>query len=245
MGTHVSKVRSCVLDVRAWEHGALVRVFEVWGNTNANALWEARLGEGGEGAESTGDETGANARSVPNAKPVPNSPLAEKTAFVKAKWQDRRWFGDGSHTEGEQDADAALASAAARGDVAGAMAAVARGADVERAGASSFDGASNSKQPLRVACELGHDAVAECLLQNGASPDAASGEDGGSALHAAVRAGRDDVAKLLVRRGASVTARDAKGRTALDAAMDRGSIQDEELFLMLSSGPGVAFPGGA
>jgi hypothetical protein len=48
-----------------------------------------------------------------------------------------------------------------------------------------------------------------------------------------------------VRRGASVTARDAKGRTALDAAMDRGSIQDEELFLMLSSGPGVAFPGGA
>jgi ankyrin repeat protein len=96
-----------------------------------------------------------------------------------------------------------------------------------------------------VACELGHDAVAECLLQNGASPDAASGEDGGSALHAAVRAGRDDVAKLLVRRGASVTARDAKGRTALDAAMDRGSIQDEELFLMLSSGPGVAFPGGA
>ena len=66
-----------------------------------------------------------------------------------------------------------------------------------------------------------------------------------SSRHAVITAGRDDVAKLLVRRGASVTARDAKGRTALDAAMDRGSIQDEELFLMLSSGPGVAFPRGA
>jgi len=240
MGTHVSKVRSCVLDVRAWEHGALVRVFEVWGNTKANALWEARLGEGGEGAEGTGGETGANARSVPNAKPVPASPLAEKTAFVKAKWQDRRWFGDGSHAEGEQDADAALASAAARGDVAGAMAALARGADVETAA----EGASGRSRPLRVACELGHDAVAECLLQNGASPDAASGDDGASALHAAVRAGRDATAKLLVRRGASVTSADAKGRTALDAAMDRGSIGDEELFLMLSSSGPNALGGG-
>ena len=36
-----------------------------------------------------------------------------------------------------------------------------------------------------------------------------------------------------------------RAEAALDAAMDRGSIQDEELFLMLSSGPGVAFPGGA
>ena len=241
MGVHVSKVRSCVLDVRAWEPG-VVRVFELWGNARANALWEARLGDG----DGDGDGDGAVSRdatdSVPR-KPSPSSPLAAKTAFSKAKWADRRWIG--RDAENAEDADAALASAAARGDVAGAMAAVARGADVERAGASSFDGASSSKRPLRVACELGHDAVAECLLQNGASPDAASGEDGGSALHAAVRAGRDDVAKLLVRRGASVTARDAKGRTALDAAMDRGSIQDEELFLMLSSGPGVAFPGGA
>ena len=243
MGTHVSKVRSCVLDVRAWEHGALVRVFEVWGNTNANALWEARLGEGGEGAESTGDETGANARSVPNAKPVPNSPLAEKTAFVKAKWQDRRWFGGGSRVEGADDADAALASAAARGDVAGAMAALARGADVETVSVET-EGAFRRSRPLRVACELGHDAVAECLLQNGASPDAASGDDGASALHAAVRAGRDATAKLLVRRGASVTSADAKGRTALDAAMDRGSIADEELFLMLSSSGPNALGGG-
>ena len=226
MGVHVSKVRSCVLDVRAWEPG-VVRVFERWGNARANALWEARLGDGNGDGESGND-------SVPR-KPSPSSPLAAKSAFSKAKWADRRWIA--RDAEDAEDADAALTSAAARGDVAGAMAAVARGADVERV--------FQHKRPLRVACELGHDAVAECLLQNGASPDAASGDDGGSALHAAVRAGRDDVAKLLVRRGASVTARDAKGRTALDAAMDRGSIQDEELFLMLSSGPGVAFPRGA
>ena len=226
MGVHVSKVRSCVLDVRAWEPG-VVRVFERWGNARANALWEARLGDGNGDGESGND-------SVPR-KPSPSSPLAAKSAFSKAKWADRRWIA--RDAEDAEDADAALTSAAARGDVAAAMAAVARGADVERV--------FLHKRPLRVACELGHDAVAECLLQNGASPDAASGDDGGSALHAAVRAGRDDVAKLLVRRGASVTARDAKGRTALDAAMDRGSIQDEELFLMLSSGPGVAFPRGA
>ena len=113
-------------------------------------------------------------------------------------------------------------------------------ADVETAA----EGASRRSRPLRVACELGHDAVAECLLQNGASPDAASGDDGASALHAAVRAGRDATAKLLVRRGASVTSADAKGRTALDAAMDRGSIADEELFLMLSSSGPNALGGG-
>ena len=229
MGVHVSKVRSCVLDVRAWEPG-VVRVFERWGNARANALWEARLGDG------DGDGDGDGARGAVPRKPSPSSPIAAKTAFSKAKWQDRRWFA--RDAEDAEDAASALASAAARGDVAGAMAAIARGAAVEprRAGGETSDGASG-KSPLRVACELGHDAVAECLLQNGASPDAGSGGDGASALHAAVRAGRDDVAKLLVRRGASTSARDTKGHTALDAAMDRGSIQDEELFLMLSSGP--------
>ena len=123
------------------------------------------------------------------------------------------------------------------------MAALARGADVETVSVET-EGAFRRSRPLRVACELGHDAVAECLLQNGASPDAASGDDGASALHAAVRAGRDATAKLLVRRGASVTSADAKGRTALDAAMDRGSIADEELFLMLSSSGPNALGGG-
>ena len=231
MGVHVSKVRSCVLDVRAWEP-SVVRVFELWGNARANALWEARLGDG----DGDGDGDGTERRTVRVRKPSPSSSLAAKTAFSKAKWQDRRWFA--RDEEGAEDAASALALAAARGDVAGAMAAIARGAAVEprRAGGETSDGASG-KSPLRVACELGHDAVAECLLQNGASPDAGSGGDGASALHAAVRAGRDDVAKLLVRRGASTSARDTKGHTALDAAMDRGSIQDEELFLMLSSGP--------
>ena len=234
MGVHVSKVRSCVLDVRAWEPG-VVRVFELWGNARANALWEARLGDG----DGDGDGDGTERRTVRVRKPSPSSSLAAKTAFSKAKWQDRRWFA--RDEEGAEDAASALALAAARGDVAGVMAAVARGAAVEPSASPRL---FEKKSPLRVACELGHEAVAECLLQNGASPDAASGDDGASALHAAVRAGRDATAKLLVRRGASVTSADAKGRTALDAAMDRGSIADEELFLMLSSSGPNALGGG-
>jgi ankyrin repeat protein len=46
-----------------------------------------------------------------------------------------------------------------------------------------------------------------------------------TALEAAAAAGRDDVARLLVERGADVNARDAKGMTASQWALDQGHVE--------------------
>ncbi len=43
-------------------------------------------------------------------------------------------------------------------------------------------------------------------------------------------------AKALLRRGASAAARDQFGTTPFDAAVAKGRVRDEELFLLLSSG---------
>ena len=59
---------------------------------------------------------------------------------------------------------------------------------------------------------------------------------GDTPLHVAVGNDQDGVAKLLIRRGARVGERDAKGRSSLERAMERGHIRDEELFMMLAEG---------
>jgi Arf-GAP with coiled-coil, ANK repeat and PH domain-containing protein len=41
---------------------------------------------------------------------------------------------------------------------------------------------------------------------------------------------------LLIRRGARVGDTDVNGRSALECAMERGHIRDEELFMMLAEG---------
>jgi hypothetical protein len=49
LGVHVSKVRSCTLDVRVWEP-SVVALFKLWGNEWSNRLWE---GGGAPSAPST------------------------------------------------------------------------------------------------------------------------------------------------------------------------------------------------
>jgi ankyrin repeat protein len=53
---------------------------------------------------------------------------------------------------------------------------------------------------------------------------------GNTALHASVASDRDACAKLLIRRGANVGVTDGKGRTPLDAAMERGHIKVRPLL---------------
>jgi ankyrin repeat protein len=81
----------------------------------------------------------------------------------------------------------------------------------------------------------GHAGLMELLLLNGAAADTADSE-GRSALHWAILHTQDVLALLLLRHRSSAAAQtDAAGRTALDLAMCRGSIEDEELFLALSA----------
>ena len=261
LGVHVSKVRSCTLDVRAWEP-SVVDMFRKWGNARANALWEGGgVGAGGDRvADEKGDGDGvtrgdgdgdgdgdvlrrvadgvdssANDASRPPTKPSATDSLDAKRAYITAKYVHRAYV---SSPDGDYGWQSELASACATGDVALAMEAVARGADANGGGG----GPDRDLPLLHVAAEGGRDAVVEALLQNGADVRAKDAE-GRTALHACVEGHADACAKLLIRRGASVEARDVKGRTALDAAMERGSVKDEELFLMLSNVEGVDVAG--
>ena len=253
LGVHVSKVRSCTLDVRAWEP-SVVAMFREWGNARANALWEGGgVGVGGDGVGGDGvggDGVGGDGNvrgdgidlranddnaSEPPTKPSATDSLDAKRAYITAKYVRRAYV---SSPDGDYGWQSELASACATGDVASAMEAIARGADVN-GGGGGFD---RDLPLLHVAAEGGRDAVVEALLQNGADARAKDAE-GRTALHACVEGHADACAKLLIRRGASVEARDVKGRTALDAATERGSVKDEELFLMLSNVEGVDVAG--
>ena len=109
------------------------------------------------------------------------------------------------------------------------MEAIARGARV-----NPVDGVTPG--PLAAAAFRGDEPMVEALVQNGADVNRADAGTGDTPLHVAVGNDQDGVAKLLIRRGARVGERDAKGRSSLERAMERGHIRDEELFMMLAEG---------
>jgi len=68
LGSHVSRVRSLGLD--EWPPGHTA-VMLATGNAVANVFWEGRLG--------------------PTVKPSPNSPMADKEHFIKAKYLNKEF----------------------------------------------------------------------------------------------------------------------------------------------------------
>ena len=218
LGVHVSKVRSCVLDVRAWE-ASVVAFFARWGNERHNRVFEGVAGK------NSPDELAT--------KPKPNDSLDAKAAYVKAKYVAKAFFDpemEASDRGGVAYWDGELADAIAGRDVARAMEAMARGARVN----PPIDG--DRQSPLAAAAFRGDEPMVEALVQNGADVNRADANTGDTPLHAAVGNDQDGAAKLLIRRGARVGERDARGRSALERAMERGHIRDEELFMMLAEG---------
>lgn len=83
-----------------------------------------------------------------------------------------------------------------------------------------------------LAAEAGHTAVVKLLLEKSADINELGIEDGtderetkkmGSPLHKAAAKGHMDVVRLLLEKGAQIKLKDAKGRTALDIARNRGN----------------------
>jgi hypothetical protein len=96
---------------------------------------------------------------------------------------------------GGADQDASrLIAAAARGDAAGLLALLARGADPDRADAGGWTA-------LHQAAEAGETRIARLLLQRGASPDLRA-RARGTALDVAESSGRMEVARALRAAGA-------------------------------------------
>ena len=95
--------------------------------------------------------------------------------------------------------------------------------------------------PLHVRAHVGDLSGVEQLLQSGTGVDVRCdgywGANGATALHEAARFGHHDVVAALIDAGADVSARTARGETALDMAV-RSREGEMEAFLRQQLGGG-------
>lgn len=131
LGVHVSRIRSLTLDTKSWDTGTLAWMTAL-GNDAANAAWESRLVEGSAVATvhrrhmqsdtwvweagSDGDDVSSataevSSDSLVSLKPNADAPVAEKHAYVVAKYLDRSFVCQ------MDDPDAKLCEAVAADDV--------------------------------------------------------------------------------------------------------------------------------
>ncbi|XP_058092969.1 ADP-ribosylation factor GTPase-activating protein AGD3-like isoform X2 [Magnolia sinica] len=86
---------------------------------------------------------------------------------------------------------------------------------------------------LHLACETADVGMIELLLQYGANINAPDSK-GQTPLHHCILRGRTEFAKLLLTRGADPQATDNEGKTPLQLAMEIGTINDEEVLVLLA-----------
>ncbi|KAL4279954.1 hypothetical protein GQ457_03G011120 [Hibiscus cannabinus] len=86
---------------------------------------------------------------------------------------------------------------------------------------------------LHLACQSGNPVMVELLLLFGADINM-SDFHGRTPLHHCIASGMNTLAKHLLKRGARPSIRDGGGFSALDRAMEKGVITDEELLILLT-----------
>ncbi|XP_039041011.1 ADP-ribosylation factor GTPase-activating protein AGD2-like [Hibiscus syriacus] len=86
---------------------------------------------------------------------------------------------------------------------------------------------------LHLACQGGSIVMLELLLQFGADKNIPDFH-GRTPLHHCIALGNNSLAKHLLRRGARSSIKDHRGFSALERAMEKGAITNEELFLLLN-----------
>ena len=103
-----------------------------------------------------------------------------------------------------------------------------------RAGGSASSADDGGATRLRAAACSGDVCLIERLVKAGLSPDAATADDGRTALHLAAGEGKLRVASKLVELGADVQFADRQGRNALEIARAAGYYDLEARLRLLS-----------
>jgi hypothetical protein len=242
MGTHISKMRSAILDVRQWTP-ELLDVFANTGNEVVNSILERPEELAKHGV----------------TKPTTDSPRPEKERYIRAKYETKQFIGTiddvlahmpaseqasvMSDAAGRSESDRVglcLMHSCIKGDLptslklillstsgGGAKADAGAGSGAGSTPAVLFrDPAQSNLSPLHIASAGGHNALIELLLLNGANVDELGGGDGGSALHLAVLTKKVDTCQLLITKGAQVGIVDVHGRTAVDIALEQARPVD-------------------
>jgi ankyrin repeat protein len=97
--------------------------------------------------------------------------------------------------------------------------------------------------PLYYAAALGHQAVVELLIAQGADLKARNGE-GVTALHGAADSGRKEVCELLLAKGADINVQDNDGATALGFATIADKIEIVRLLVAKGADVNLGFKPG-
>uniref|UniRef100_A0A1A8PXT2 Arf-GAP with coiled-coil, ANK repeat and PH domain-containing protein n=3 Tax=Nothobranchius rachovii TaxID=451742 RepID=A0A1A8PXT2_9TELE len=208
LGVHLSKVRSLTLD--SWESEQL-KLLCVLGNDAVNRIYEARCSQEG------------------RLKPQADSPRAEKEAWIRDKYVERRFL-QRSSSDGEKhqedEAGLRLYQAAVAGDLVAMATALAEGA-----GVNSSIAKEEGRTALSGAAVGGSLSACEFLLQNGANVNHRDWR-GRGALHAAATAGHTGQVCLLLKRGANQYAVDERGQDPLAIAMETANADIVTLLRM-------------
>ena len=92
--------------------------------------------------------------------------------------------------------------------------------------------------PLHAATCFGHVQVAKLLIDHGADVKAGDDQMGMTPLHWAASCGHVELADLLVRCGADAQARDKRGLTPIDVALERHHASVAEVLKKHNGGSG-------
>jgi Arf-GAP/coiled-coil/ANK repeat/PH domain-containing protein len=155
------------------------------------------------------------------SKPKPSALVDVKKAYILEKYVARKYCHRGSAPN-----ESALLTAINSNSVTAVMDVLLAGCHVKL-----------EYIMLTAACECGDAnlAILEILAQHNVNVNAVDDRSKDTALHYAVSKGYDACAKTLLRKGADASMKNFKGATAMDVAVARGGIRDDELLIMLTN----------
>ncbi|GAB4850689.1 ADP-ribosylation factor GTPase-activating protein agd4 [Ancistrocladus abbreviatus] len=260
LGVHISKVRSITLDVKVWEL-TIVDLFRALGNTYCNSVWEELLSVLDERKEELNSPEKSIVKPCPHdsfnqkekyiqLKYAEKALVSKKStesgtfSYAKALWK-------AVETNNLREAYRVIVKSDANilntiyDEIHGVGPNIEE--DSSKKDSHSLDPATcpklkDSGEPesclrgsslVHLACHVGNAVIVELLLQFGADVNMRDFH-GRTPLHHCVAKKNNQLAKYLLRRGAHRLIKDWGGLTALERAMELGSITDEELFILLA-----------
>ncbi|XP_074273488.1 ADP-ribosylation factor GTPase-activating protein AGD2-like [Silene latifolia] len=257
LGVHISKVRSITLDVRVWEP-TILELFKALGNAYCNSVWEELLSHD----KDSNGETECSTTAI--VKPSSHDSFNKKEKYIHMKYAEKQLISQKPNSFASNASALWEAVKASNLQEAYRLIAISdttilnttyneiQSMDslrleetLSKEGHNLDPSACPRLKPgepenclrgcslLHLACQVGNAVMIELLLQSGVDVNMRDFH-GRTPLHHCIAKKDNELAKYILRRGARRLIKDWGGLTALERAMELGSITDEQLFILLS-----------